>query len=253
MSSHVLRHSIMSLGFLTISTLAFGAQSHAYFINLGLGAGVSVQSSHTQVTTVGTNLNNRYVSDAQSRFSYLISLGAGLRHAINSDTTMALSLDLYRINFKNTTGVVNPGYNVNPAYDPLNYSVHINPTYAAMAQVRFTWHKDLPPIKVNPYLLVGVGIAYNSAKNYTETTPASGTGLPTLNPYKNGNNLSPAFTVGVGISHTFAHEGTLNLGYQYIYAGHAKLKPFTDQPNNRRFESPALQGHYLILNYAFAL
>ncbi|MDF1653602.1 MAG: hypothetical protein P1U34_00665 [Coxiellaceae bacterium] len=240
-----------AIGLFTSAAMASPAKR--FFIQGMGGFGSSSLDSYTQQINLFTGIDNRYVSNQSAEFSYLLGIGAGVYKPLCKKLTLAVSLNIYRVDFHDVTGVVQPAYNIATDFDQLNYAYSIDPTYAGLIQGRLIWNAQWSGVNVNPYVMFGAGLAYNQVSNYSESSPAGSTASPTLNPFNDNSSMHAAVTVGIGISHAFKNQNTIGIGYQYFYANHAYFSTANNQATATEFKSPVLQGNYLTIDYTFAV
>ncbi|MDF1759854.1 MAG: hypothetical protein P1U40_04905 [Coxiellaceae bacterium] len=242
-----------SLTLCLLTSVAVATPAKRFFIQGMGGFGSSSFDSYAQQINLFPGIDNRYVSNQGSEFSYLLGIGAGVYKPLCKKLTLAVSVNIYRVDFHDVSGVVQPAYNIATDFDQLNYSYSVDPTYAGLIQGRLNWQAQWKSVKFSPYVMFGAGLAYNQVSNYSETAPTDSSASPTLNPFKDNGSMHAAVTVGIGISHTFNNQNTLGVGYQYFYANHAYFAIANNQTTPTEFKSPVLQGNYLTIDYTFAV
>lgn len=236
-----------------LSAAAIAKADQSFFINLIGGLGGSVQNAYSQKLWLTSNIQNRYVGNQSSEFAYMLGIGAGLNKQLGTKTNMALSLNLYRVQFNDASGVVQPLYNFATDFDQLNYTYTIKPAYIGMLQAQFSWPYQLKQFNLNPYIMAGAGMAYERVTNYQETTPAGSTASPMTNPFGNNSSVHAAWSIGFGVSHEFVNHNSVSMGYQYFWADRASLSPSLSQSTQNELQTPVLQGHFLNITYSFAV
>ena len=253
MPNFCFKRACLSLTLCILTSAVIASPAKRFFVQAVGGFGSTSLDAYAQQINVFTGIDNRYVGNESSRFTYLFGFGAGVYKQLCKKLRLAVSINLYRVDYHNVTGVVQPAYNIATDFDQLNYSYSIDPTYAGLIQGRLNWQTQWKNIKFSPYVMFGAGLAYNQVSSYSETAPAGSTASPTLNPFKDNSSMHAAVTIGIGISHTFKNQNTLGIGYQYFYANRAYFAIANNQTTQTEFKSPVLQGNYMTIDYTFAV
>lgn len=171
-------------------------------------------------------VENRYVANAAEQHAPFFGFGVGYQwdHPVSQLSNLAVKLGLsaYFINTQ-LTGTNYPFINAGQ-FDTLNYyvtnrnsSLLVEPT---LLYTRFSWQ---------PYVLAGLGAAWNKAQNYHElpSNPLL-SAVPMIQAFGNKTNNHFAYEFGLGIQHALFTIQEINhinifIDYRYIAYGQTKL------------------------------
>ena len=137
------------------------------------------------------------------------------------------------------------------------FSVH---SYQGTANIYFDVAGLLPPGALggfNPYIMSGLGIAFNTTGDIKETDTVSGTPSVT-NTYPGGTEESLVWTVGAGVQYRVAPGVVADVSYQYVDAGRftaASGRPQISGLTGQPFEPPfrPIQGNLETHRVGFAV
>ena len=107
--------------------------------------------------------------------------------------------------------------------DPLNYSMNNN-SLALMIEPKMVYTQ----YRIQPYIFGGIGCAWNTLSDYTETQGAYGNAAPNTTPYANNTQAEFAYEAGLGVQYALwkgAGESSvlLRAEYRYMNLGQSEL------------------------------
>ncbi len=204
-------------------------------LNLNFGAVLSQLSNSTSLTTA-EGLEKSYTANEGTQSGPFVGIGAEyvLDHLTSMPFALGLGVSAYYIDLGNISGTENPW--VTPGLtDTLDYSMQAS-SVALMFEPRLTY----TAYHLQPYILGGIGCAWNSLSNFTETTPPGG-GAAASNPYGNNTESSFAYEVGAGVQYPLvANQSSgfiLRFEYRYLNLGRSELGGSSGQTTNQRLTS----------------
>lgn len=145
-----------------------------------------------------------------------------------------LGLSAYYIGLSNIAGTEIPGSNIGLT-DPLNYRVQ-----AYSVDLLFEPKLAYTQYSLQPYVLTGVGCAWNTLKNFSESTPSDSYASPG-NPYANYTESNFSYEqLSLGLQYKFMiKRSTLftKIEYRYLHLNDAQLGAAAGQTTNDCFTS----------------
>jgi opacity protein-like surface antigen len=137
------------------------------------------------------------------------------------------------------------------------FSLH---SYQGTANIYLDVAGLLPPGVLggfNPYLMSGLGIAFNTTSETKETDTLPG-GVTVTNTYPGGTEESLLWTVGAGVQYRIAPGVVADVSYQYVDAGRftaASGRPQTSGLTGQPFDPPfrPIQGNLETHRVGFAV
>ena len=195
------RHPINLLLAVLTGLAAQTASANHWYANLDAGIGAtSIGQSQTlrEFNTPAPGVTDTYSVNKQSNAAGMLAVGGGYQFAFPSNWLLNLGGELQYITNNSIEGTVHPLVNVAPNFDTLNFSYNVD-SVLVMAKPTLiyvtsgSWY---------PYVTLGLGLSWNSASNYHETTPVGSTAAPGLFPYRDGTQCRFAFEPGIGVQHS---------------------------------------------------
>lgn len=105
---------------------------------------------------------------------------------------------------------------ITPPYYQANYTYSINSSqFLAEAILRQAWYQAL-----SPYFILGLGVAFNYAQNYSTNVPAYLTVTPS---YSNNTTKSFSYALGLGLDYLIDPKLSIGIAYRFINLGFAGL------------------------------
>lgn len=233
------------LSVLTSLMITAGSSQAAHFDAFVTGGAVMPRVVNSPSVWFYPDLLNQYTTIKKtltgSAWGGGVALGMNASPQRPIDATLGVSG--YSVDFRHVTGIKNPFANQGN-FDPLFYSFQAK-SQLIMAEGRLFYTGS----SWQPYLLAGVGGAYNTFSRYRET--ATGTAVEGQL-YTNASQHDVAFEAGFGLKHalfqdTLGVRYALSLDYRYINAGAAHLGPFIGQITEDRLRVKHLETDALLL------
>lgn len=212
---------------LTIGLMCFTGSVFANSTNINAVVGSSFSKlSNQQYMSPITGLVNSYDSNEpeQSRTFYGWGVAYNVDQIAAKPITFGLGLSLYYINLGNISGIETPGVNVIPApQDTLTYKMHAKSTTILLEPELIYTAYDL-----QPYVLGGVGFAWNRLSNFSEGTVPGSLAVPSTSPYPNHTKRDVAYEAGLGLQYLFWQSKDnqsiiLHIEYRYFSLGESRL------------------------------
>jgi hypothetical protein len=198
----------------------------------------------TQAIEVAPTTVNTYTVNSPSQTDPFLGVGAGYQ----------MDYEQYSINWgvsalytETTAGGINSPSSNMGNFDTLTYSATGN-SYALMLEPKFIWTAH----RWQPYLLAGLGVAFNAFGNYQERlTNSYGTSAPTITPFNDNMTTELAYEIGFGVQHTLsvaANSPWVALDYRFMNWGNTELDTYAGQPNNKTLNLGQLQTQAVSLS-----
>lgn len=231
------------------STLA--ATANHYEISAMGGMTISELSNNESVQ-VNPMVINDYDTDEDTSIGPIV--GFGLRYGFDGLAHDNLSLTLgvsgYYLNYGDIEGTEYPFVNAG-SFDTLDYHFRTR-TVALMFEPRLVYSK----YRFQPYLLTGIGSAWNHAYNYKEMpTDPNGSAAPAPNAFRSQTVNSFAYEVGLGVQYKFdkdIYHHLVSLDYRYMNMGHADLGTMAGQLTSDHLEVSPLATQAIVLSLTTA-
>jgi opacity protein-like surface antigen len=209
---------------LILMMLPVPALAGSYWYNAYLGGTLGL--SYAKVSDKNPEINYYGVSDAYPTTANASSAMGGLNGGIElTDLSEWMNIDLglgfygaLAYQFRGSL-IETPAGSTGTALDNYQYTVS---TMRLMleAQANFIFNH------FSPFVNVGIGPSWNTAKQYKES-PIPSSGYPPLPPFEERTSTSFAYQAGLGISYIFGYGSSyavpqdqrLSLGYRYASLG----------------------------------
>jgi opacity protein-like surface antigen len=214
--------------------IAGSCQAARWDVQVTGGPSYSRLSNNTAVQ-INPDVVNNYNTNVTTRTGVLAGLGAGRTFNQIYGKPLDFSLDVmgYYSNFEQIKGIEHPFANVG-AFDTLNYKFSAY-GYALMLEPRLIYTAYC----FQPFLLAGVGSAWNTLQSYSETpSDPSGSAAAAPVPFGNHTQNSFAYEVGAGVQKALPIKNTcgiqyfVSLDYRYMNFGSAQLSNFPAMTSN---------------------
>lgn len=132
----------------------------------------------------------------------------------NTLYTVQLGLSYHYFSPMSVNGNLKQG--ISPPYYQANYTYAINSSqFLAEAILRRSWNQML-----SPYVILGLGAAFNYAQNYSTNVPAYLTLTPS---YSNRTRSSFSYAAGLGVDYLIDPKLSIGLAYRFVDLGAAGL------------------------------
>ncbi|OGO91155.1 MAG: hypothetical protein A3F10_01640 [Coxiella sp. RIFCSPHIGHO2_12_FULL_42_15] len=196
-----------------------------YYLSLWGGSSWSY-SGETDFVNLGGLTTNRYVGNTTSAVSLLAGVDLGVAwESIAKPYFFAVGLETSYNQQNSPAGTVNPLYLINPGFDTLNYTYAVSSVpLLAIAQIGLA-HRFF-----NPYVIAGIGMAWNMADNYNEVpTDPLLSAAPMRSMFQPKTTYDFAYTAGLGFLVNVMTSLQLALEYRFTDYGDAYLNPTSQQ------------------------
>lgn len=232
----ILRYStlIYLLGVISPSTSMAATNA---FISLDALALFS-KPAHTQSVNLLGTMGNTYVGTQQWQSDGSVMVGLGLNTYQHADIDLNTSLRYL------------PTFNIpshgevwqlkSPRFRNLAYTYDTDSNLFLMDNI-VTWTKH----RLQPGLIVGLGLASNSTSNYRET-PLNKHAAPALDHFTNSTMTQFAYELGAVLDYPFK-QFIVECAYRYIDAGHGQLGLSPLQNTLEHLSTGPLQYHTISL------
>ncbi len=225
----------MKAAVMSLMCVAGGVFANSTNLNLILGAAFSQLSNKRYVSPV-TGLINSYAADESVKTRTFYGLGAeyDFDHLSAQPITFGLGLSLYYMNPRNINGIETPGVNILlPPQDTLSYKIQTkNITVLLEPKLVYT------AFDVQPYVLGGLGYAWNTLTNFSEGRVPGSLAAPSTSPYSNHTQTKFAYEAGLGLQYALKEYKNnqailLHLEYRYLNLGQSRLGSAFAQTTNQ--------------------
>ena len=210
------------------ATLSLGNTAFSNEFTWRLQGGVAWPNFNgsTQNITVAPDTVNQYTVSTPTQANFVPGVGLGYQLDY-TDVSVSLGLGAYYMD-SSVAGVKIPLINGGGPFDTLNYSATGNST-AVMFEPKIIW----TTYTWQPYLLAGVGVAFNQFDNYTEVANGANIAPPVL--FNGATTNSFAYEFGLGVQHPLSTKKDapfIGLDCRFMDWGNTGLSTYTGQPNN---------------------
>ena len=224
---------------------ALNTHSSRYVIGLDVGISATTSVGNTTSFPIGYstfNYTTNNKTDDPLRFGAFLSRNLQL----SSRNALQMGVSYHYITDMGVKGVLQQG--ISPPFYPFTYHYSMDSSQLlAEAKLLRQW-RDI----FYPYLIGGVGVGFNRAKNYSTSIPD----YLTVTPYfVNKLTTSFSYSVGVGIDFLLLQSLSVGVGYRFSDLGQVELG--NGQIRNRQIASQLGQVHLYLntalleLNYFF--
>lgn len=189
------------------------------------------QLSNTSLVNISPQVTNSYLSQTKGQWNGFF--GGGLSYELLTalpQIQFSLGLAGYALSLGKVKGVEHPFVNAG-LFDTLTYQFDVKSSLL-IVEPRFTYTGS----NWQPFLLAGVGEAWNHLKNYQETpTYPSLSATPLAFEFRDKTHQSFAYELGFGIQHRlFENKSSkircdASLGYRYFNLGRGQFGGLSGQ------------------------
>jgi opacity protein-like surface antigen len=236
------------LGF-TLALIALSSYASNVDFYLMGGPAFTRMEANNSISLNGL-VTNDYNNDSKWYLEPLLGIGIG--HTFTAEEqpfNLSLALSEYFTNYDDVTGTEYPFSNVG-SFDTLNYRYH-SQTYATLFETRISYTDMI----LQPYILGGIGGAFNRLNGYTEfPANASLSAAAAKHTFDGHTDFSFSYELGVGLQKNIYYDRTLNiqyllsLDYRYLAFGAGEFGPASTQTTNQRMGIDNLSTQAVILS-----
>ncbi|OGT41707.1 MAG: hypothetical protein A3F13_03010 [Gammaproteobacteria bacterium RIFCSPHIGHO2_12_FULL_40_19] len=240
--------------FLMLTPLIYADDPDTRYNNLYLSVGGVISDlGNNSSVAINSFQTNTYNATSFSAWGPIFGIGMGheFSQSYGSNLKIVLGLGAHFINFSEVTGVESPFSNAGN-FDTLNYQFSASST-AIMAETRFVYTAS----SWQPYLLAGLGGAWNSLSGYSETPTDPNSGAsPATHVFTDNTQGSFACEIGVGILHPIYHDRkndiiyNLGLDYRYWHLGDAQLGLSSIQTTTEHLQANNTNAQAIMLTFS---
>lgn len=213
----------------------------------------------TNDSTVNINddLINSYITHAHHHNEPVFGVGASYVFDFLCPAPLSLGLGVkgYYAQFGTVEGIQHPFINVAPDFDTLNYSFK-SENYSVMFEPRLIYSAS----RWQPYILGGVGIAWNRLYGYDESpTDTTLSAAPVPETFSNHTSSALAYEVGLGVQSVIFNSFNcktsyiLALDYRYMNFGKGQLGSFPAQTSDDRLTVHRLDTQAVMLTFKVSI
>lgn len=207
--------------------------NYALGLDVGLSTTRSLNSSHAFTVGYSTFSYTPYQNHVNPyRFGIAVKKNIGLSH----HNFLQTGLSYHQLSAMRVFGALEQG--ISPPFFPFGYDYSVNnKTTLVEAKLIHQWHNQL-----YPYVLGGIGAAFNTVKNFVTDVPDYVTITPS---FADNKTTSFSYILGLGVDFIHYHPLSIGLGYRFSDLGPIGLG--SAQIRNTRLTNPIKQPH-LYLN-----
>jgi hypothetical protein len=218
------------------------------------GASFSAISNDNYVS-MNQYMVNEYHPHSSTQTGPLFGLGIAHAFPIAGNTmNIGLGLSGYYSDFGAFKGTEYPFIN-DGLFDSLNYQFNAR-SFAALVESRLTY----AVYNWQPYLIAGIGVAWNQLYNYMETpTTSSDTAAASPYTFSNKTNAAFAYELGLGVQKEIYVDTKnqihyfLSVDYRYLNFGLAELGAAPVVAANNQIQVPHLYTQACMLSLKIGL
>ena len=199
------------------------------------GLGFTQVGASQQLTlnnTVSPNIVNEYSTDNTTQGVQSVGLDAGYDFTLSPRWQFGVGVEADYFNLGTSEGVVHPMVNLSSNFDTLNYSYDGN-SYVGLFTTQIQWTRTG---LWQPFVMAGVGAAYNELADYQETVP-NGSTAQSAGSFGNHGESDFAYTLGVGAATNVNSHVDLAVWLRYVNLGDAELGTLPNQTTNEQLSS----------------
>lgn len=203
--------------FFPIATLAdtsaslFSNNQYAIGVDLGIGKPTNLGSATTFSSGYSTF---SYSSNTNNSDTFISGISISKLFTLDPFYTLQVGGSVHHISNMNVTGNLEQG--ISAPYYQSTYSYSVSSyQYLVDAKLSRQWVTDY-----FPYVYLGLGMASNTAHDYSTTVPDYLTVTPD---YSNNTTNSFSYSVGVGVDYFVKPKLSIGLGYRFIDLGKVEL------------------------------
>lgn len=216
-----------------LSLLSFSSYASKVDFNL-YGGTAFAKLANNRLVQINDDVENYYQPSAHYKADLMF--GAGIGHTFENifqkSLNLSAGLSAYYIDLSKVKGVESPFIN-SGSYDQLNYQFGVISS-AIMFEPRLIFTKS----EWQPYLLLGIGVAWNHLHTYQEEPTNPNSSAAPAEFYGSHSQSAFAYEAGLGIQHAIYHDDKhkINyfaaLDYRYMNLGEGRLSNFTAMTSN---------------------
>lgn len=214
----VLLASVASSFVVIKETHAFSPPAWRSVIAIGGGAYFTSNTGESQTFPIqdpDTDEFYEYAPTHNSQTAGLYNAFVGVEWRLLPNWLLQTGFDYNQTSSLYTNGVVTQGADVQ-SEDIYNYHYNIVTRQLLLAGKLLYTLKQ----RYHPYVLVGLGAAFNQASNYSTNVPPF---LTFTRMYQDNNNTSFSYAAGVGVDVDLTDNLRFGIGYRYADLGQVKL------------------------------
>jgi opacity protein-like surface antigen len=186
---------------------------NAYSIGMDLGVAIPTQAGNSVTFPLGYSTFS-YSPNNNNGHTYITGISFSKMFALAPLYAIQVGASYHYISNMGVKGNLMQG--ISPPYYQANYSYVINSSqYLIEAKLRRQFHTNY-----FPYFYFGLGLAANSAFDYTTNVPPY---LAVTPSYSNKTTHAFTYSIGIGIDYAIMSKLTLGLGYRFIDLGETGL------------------------------
>ena len=237
-----------------VSLACISLTCHGQLIDLYLSGGPTYSrlNNNSNPIQIDDVIINQYITNDTTHHSGMGGIGIGLTYDFGGFTISPL-LAGYYVNFGIVNGIEYPLVNLG-SFDTLNYQFYAE-SAMTMAEARFTFTRYY----IQPYLVVGAGLAWNTLYNYSETPTNPAGSAAAAEPFDSATVSRFAFEGGVGIRVILSGEQNTNgvwylgLDYRYFNTGSGALGKASYQTTDEKITVSKLATQAAVITVATSL
>lgn len=215
--------------FLITMSLIFSMTSYAFslegvnttwhpIISIGVGASISSQVGESKTFPIQDPVTDAFYDYANYKVTQSSSLLDGFLGAechVSPQWALQIGADYNQAASFTARGTLTQGADIQ-SEDTYHYRYRIMTKQLLLeGKLLYTTHK-----KYHPYLLLGVGAAFNRAYNYDTNVPPF---IAFTRLYQNKSTSSFSYAIGVGIDVDITSHMRVGAGYRFVDLGKVKL------------------------------
>jgi hypothetical protein len=212
--------------FFILLFLGMPLTSFANGVNMHISGGAGLtQFNHTDNLFLNRFVENSYSESSDSTSSSFVSVGAGYQwnnlFARLPQIAVNFGASAYFTNY-NLSGTNSPFINIGH-FDTLSYYTK-DSSYALLFEPKIIYER----YQLQPYLLGGLGVAWNKMSNYSETpTNSLLSAVPMPKPFTNRTTANVAYELGLGMQtsvYKIKDKGNLAFFADYRFMDWGKMQ-----------------------------
>lgn len=230
---------------------ALSVSCYANKVDLSImGGGTLSNSSNRSTVQINNVVTNYYKPSSNNTIGSLAGIGVGhtFENIFNRPFNFSIGLSAYYADLDKVRGTEYPFAN-GGNFDTLDYQFNVKSS-SVMLEPRFIYSH----CAWQPYLLAGVGIAWNRLDNYQEQPSNPALSAAPAPFYKSNTRSSFAYEAGIGVQHSLFHDQKHNvdylasLDYRYMNFGAGRLVNFPGMTSNDYLGVPNINLQALMLS-----
>lgn len=207
---------VMILFYLTSTTDAYSQTANQFYPVLKLTAGVaSAELGQNHLFSIGDNQFD-YSANQHSYTEFFPGAFLGVEIPIQAKMNIQVGISYSQLPIFPENGILTQGVDAQSA-DQYGYNFDIR-SQQVLAEGKLLWH---PYANLNPYLLFGIGAAFNEASAYK--TSLGCTNLSLTPSFGNASNTALSYSLGLGMDVDVVKNFRLGVGYRFTSLGTSEL------------------------------